>query len=50
MAKMTHDEFVAKMRGLLQESKKQKPVDDDIQRMLQAKLDELFGSFDEDDD
>jgi hypothetical protein len=52
MARMTHEEFVRKLREPLisQKKKKDEQEEDDFQALLEKKFEELFGAVDDEDD
>ena len=52
MARLTHEEFVRRMREPMLPPKEKIPDadTDDIQRLLEKKFEELFGSMNDEDD
>ncbi|MBR3358465.1 MAG: hypothetical protein IKG46_11675 [Solobacterium sp.] len=52
MARMTHEEFVRKLREPMipRAEKETEPEDDDFQALLEKKFNELFGAVDDEDD
>ena len=51
MARLTHEEFVRRLRGIQEpEPDEEEAAEIDIQKILEQKFDELFGSIDDEDD